>query len=32
MMGKLDDPIVNYHYNNFIADGESLYTKYLMKR
>jgi len=32
MMDSLDNREKNYHYNNFIADGESFYTKYLMKR
>ena len=32
LMGRLDDPEYNYHYNNFIATGESFYTRHMMRR
>ncbi len=32
MMGSLDNREMNYHYNNFISDGETFYTKHLMKQ
>ena len=32
LMGRLDDTEYNYHYNNFIATGESFYTRHMMRR
>lgn len=32
MMDHLDDPERNYHYDNFIAEGESFYTRHMMRR
>lgn len=32
MMDHLDDPERNYHYDNFISEGESFYSRWMMRR